>query len=175
MNIVLIGYRGSGKSTVGHRLAARLQMKFVDTDHLIEERHGVLIGDIVRSCGWDYFRAVEKQIIEEISTGDHWVIASGGGSVLEAENVRALKRNGLLIWLRADRETLRKRIEGDRGTFVRRPTLTGKGLIEELDEVMAYREPFYENAAGVELDTSRLDVAGVVERILAIVGEKDSE
>ena len=175
MNIVLIGYRCAGKSAVGSRLAARLQMKFVDTDNLIEERHGVLISDIVKSYGWDYFRAMENQIIEEISNQDHLVIASGGGAVLETGNVKALGRNGLIIWLKADGEAIRKRIEQDSRLFVRRPSLTGKGVLEELEEVMAYREPFYGRAAGVELDTSTLDVETVVDRILAILGEKNPE
>ena len=152
-----------------------MQMKFVDTDHLIEERHGVLISDIVKSYGWDYFRAMEKQIIEEISNQDHLVIASGGGAVLEAENVKALRRNGLMIWLKADREAIRKRIVQDHRTISTRPSLTGKGVIEELGEVMAYREPFYERAAEVQLDTSNMDVEVVVERISAILGEKNSE
>lgn len=153
-------------------MAARLQMRFMDTDHLIEERHGVLISDIVKSYGWDYFRAMEKQIIEEISNQDHLVIASGGGAVLETGNVKALGRNGLIIWLKADGEAIRKRIEQDSRPFVRRPTLTGKGALEELEEVMAYREPFYERAAGVELDTSNLDVEAAVEHILGIFDEK---
>jgi shikimate kinase len=172
MNVVLIGYRGSGKSTIGRRLATRLQMKFVDTDNLIEEHHGVLIRDIVESYGWDYFRAMEKQIIKEVSNQDHLVIAPGGGAVLEAENVTALKRNGLMIWLKADKEAIRKRIEQDPRAFVRRPSLTGKGVLEELEEVIAYREPFYKRAAGVEIDTSNLDVEAVVEAVLLILQER---
>jgi len=175
MNIVLIGYRGSGKSAVGRRLADRLQMKFVDTDLLIEGRHGVLISDIVESYGWDRFRAMEKQIIEEISSHDHLVIASGGGAVLEAENVKVLRRNGLMIWLKADGKTIRNRMGQDPSTFFRRPTLTGKGALEELEEMMAYREPFYKKAAGVEIDTSNLDVEAVVECILAILEERNPE
>lgn len=168
MNIVLIGYRCAGKSTVGSRLAVRLQMKFVDTDNLIEERQGTQIGDIVKSCGWEYFRAMEKQIIEEVSNQDHFVIAPGGGAILEAGNVMALRSNGLMIWLKADREAIRKRMEQDPRTFVRRPTLTGKGVLEELEEVMACRESFYERAAAVQLDTSTLDVEAVVENILSV-------
>ena len=172
MNIVLIGYRCAGKSAVGSRLAARLKMKFVDTDHLIEERHGVLISDIVESYGWDYFRDMEKQIVEEISNQDHLVIAPGGGAVLEAENVKVLRSNGLMIWLKADGEAIRNRMEQDPCTFARRPTLTGKGALEELEEVMAYREPFYERAAGVEIDTSNLNIETVVDAILLILKER---
>ena len=167
MNAVLIGYRCAGKTVVGKRLAERLQRRFVDTDDLLEGRLGIPISDIVKSYGWGHFRAMEKQIIEEISNQDSLVIAPGGGAVLEAKNVRALSRNGLIIWLKADGEAIRKRIEQDPRTFVRRPTLTGKGALEELEEVMAYRESFYQRAAEVELDTSNLDVESVVECILA--------
>ncbi len=168
MNIILIGCRGSGKSRVGRRLASQIERKFVDTDDLIESKEGK-ISDIVKSHGWDYFRAIEKRIIEEISREDNLVIALGGGAVLEVDNVDNLKRNGLTIWLKADPEVLRKRMEEDQRTSVSRPTLTGKGTIEELEEMMAYRDPFYEKAAKIQLDTSSLDVGAVVEKIMTMV------
>ena len=171
MNIVLIGYRGSGKSTVGSRLASRMKRRFVDTDDLIESKEGQ-ISDIVKSHGWDYFRAVEKRMIEEISREDNLVIALGGGAVLDPDNVVNLEGNGLIIWLKADREVLRKRMEQDPRTFASRPTLTGKGAVEELDEMIAYRNPFYDKAAKIQFDTSALDVEAVVENILTVLKEK---
>jgi len=171
MNIVLIGYRGSGKSTVGSRLAARLQMKFVDTDDLVESKEGH-ISDIVKSKGWDHFRNLEKTIIEEISKGDHLVIAPGGGAVLDADNVEALKRNGFIIWLKADQQTLLKRMNQDPGTNARRPTLTGKGTLEELKEVTSLREPIYERASEIQVDASIIDVEAVVEDILTVLKGK---
>ena len=102
----------------------------MDTDDLLEGRLGIAISDFVKSYGWGQFRALEKQIIEEISDQDHLVIASGGGAVLEAKNVMVLKRNGLVIWLKADRGATRKRMEEDTRNFFRRPTLTGKGVLE---------------------------------------------
>ncbi len=168
MNIVLIGYRGSGKSRVGRKLASRMGSKFVDTDDLIESKEG-RIGDIVKSRGWDYFRAIEKRMIEEISREDNLVIALGGGAVLDADNVVNLERNGLIVWLKADPEVLRKRIGEDDRTSVSRPTLTGKGTMEELEEVMAYRNRFYEKAGKIQLETSSLDAEAVVERLLAIL------
>jgi shikimate kinase len=172
MNIILIGVRGSGKSAVGSRLAARLKMKFVDTDDLVEERRGVPISDIVKSKGWDHFRRLEKTVIEEISKEDHLIIAPGGGAVLDADNVKALKRNGFVIWLKANQQTLLKRIQNDRGSSTRRPTLTGKGTLEEIEETITEREPFYEKASEVQIDTSKLDVEAVVERLLAIIKGK---
>ncbi len=171
MNIILIGYRGSGKSTVGRGLAYRIRRRFVDTDDLIESKEG-RISDIVKSRGWDYFRGIEKRIIGEISQKDNLVIALGGGAVLNIDNVEALKRNGLIIWLKADRDVLRKRMNGDSRTFASRPTLTGKGTIEELEEVMSFRNPFFFFFSKIQFDTSTLDVETVVESILAILKEK---
>jgi shikimate kinase len=172
MNIVLIGYRGSGKSTVGSRLAARLKMRFVDTDDLIEERQGAPISDIVKSHGWGHFRKLERSMIEEISKGNHLIIAPGGGAVLETDNVKALRKNGFIIWLKADKQTLLKRMNQDPGTNTRRPTLTGKGTSEELKEVMSLREPIYERVSEIQIDTSTLDVEAVVENILTVLKDK---
>jgi shikimate kinase len=171
MNIILIGYRGSGKSTVGSRLAARLQMKFVDTDDLIESKEGH-ISDIVKSKGWDHFRRLEKSVIEEISKGNNLIIAPGGGTVLDADNVKALKRSGFIIWLKADQQILLKRIQKDQVSSTRRPTLTGKGILEEIEETISEREPFYEKASEIQIDTSALDVEAVVEDILTILKRK---
>jgi shikimate kinase len=171
MNIILIGVRGSGKSAVGSRLAAHLQMKFVDTDDLIESKEGH-ISDIVKSKGWDHFRRLEKTVIEEISKEDHLIIAPGGGVVLDADNVNALKRNGLIIWLKADQQTLLKRIQKDQGSSTRRPTLTGKGTLEEIEETISEREPFYETASKVQIDTSMMDVEAVVKDILTVLKGK---
>jgi shikimate kinase len=172
MNIVLIGFRGAGKTVVGKRLAEQLQRKFVDTDDLIEERSNRSINEIVKFHGWDYFRALEKRIIEEVASQDHLVIAPGGGVVLETENVIALKRNGLIIWLKAKWPVLQKRMERDPQTFSQRPTLTGKGTLEELEEVISYREPFYGRAAEIQLDTSTLDVETVLDTLLSLLRER---
>jgi len=168
MNLVLIGYRCSGKTTVGRRIAPRLQMRFVDIDDLIEEFHGALISEIVKSHGWDHFRVMEKRVIKEISSEDNIIIAPGGGAVLNPDNVLALRKNGLMVWLKANGQAIRKRMEMDPRTYAQRPTLTGKGTFEELEEVMAYREPLYEKASEVQLDTSTLSVEVVVENIFSI-------
>ena len=173
MNIVLIGYRCAGKSTVGKRLASRLRRRFVDTDDLIEQRQQATIRAIVSSRGWDYFREVEKEVIREISSEDHLVIAAGGGVVLDPENVAALKTNGVIVWLKADRQVLHSRMIQDPRTVVQRPSLTGKGALEELDEVMASRSPSYEAAMEVQLDTSAMDENTVVESILSLLRDKN--
>ena len=172
MNLVLIGYRGSGKSTVGRKLASRLKMKFVDIDDLIEDHQGVPISDIVKSHGWGHFRKLERSAIEEITKEDRIIIAPGGGAVLDSDNVNALRENGLILWLKADKQTLLKRLHQDPGTNTRRPTLTGKGTSEELKEVMSVREPIYERVSEIQIDTSTLDVETVVEKVLTVVKDK---
>lgn len=170
MNIVLIGYRGSGKSAVGRRLASRTGRRFVDTDDLIESEEGK-ISDIVKSRGWDYFRSIEKRVIRETSEEDNLVLALGGGAVLDTDNVEALRKNGFIIWLKADTEVLRKRVKEDHRTLTSRPTLTERGAVQELEEVLAHRNPFYEKAGKIQLDTSSLDVEAVVEKILTVLKE----
>jgi len=172
MNLVLIGYRGSGKSTVGRKLASRLKMKFADIDDLIEDHQGVPISDIVKSHGWGHFRKLERSAIEEITKEDRIIIAPGGGAVLDSDNVNALRKNGLILWLKADKQTLLKRLHQDPGTNTRRPTLTGKGTTEELKEVMSVREPIYERVSEIQIDTSTLDVETVVEKVLTVVKDK---
>jgi len=148
-----------------------MRRRFVDTDDLIESKEGQ-ISDIVKSRGWDYFRAIEKRIVEEISQEDDLVIALGGGAVVDPDNIVNLERNGFIIWLKADQDVLLKRMNGDSRTFASRPTLTGKGTIEELEEMISFRNPFYDKAAMIQCDTSTLDVEAVVENILAVLKEK---
>jgi len=175
MNLVLVGCRTAGKTTVGRRLSASLRKTFVDTDDLIEEFQGIPIGEIVKIHGWDYFRAIERRVISEISSYDDLIIAAGGGAVLEPENVKALKRNGFIIWLKADIEILLQRMAKDPRTATGRPSLTGKGVLEELKEVLAHRENFYEQASEIQVDTSLLDVDGVANNVLSIFKERVEE
>jgi len=171
MNIVLIGFRCAGKTVVGKQLTDRLQRRFVDTDDLIESKEGQ-INEIVESHGWDYFRAIEKKMIEEISKEDNLVIALGGGAVLDPDNVVNMEKNGVIIWLKAEQEVLRKRMEQDPRTIASRPTLTGKGALEELEDMMVFRNPFYHKAAKIQINTSSMDVETVVENILTVLKEK---
>jgi shikimate kinase len=92
--------------------------------------------------------------------------------VLDPANVISLKKNGLVIWLKADRQVLYKRMDLDPRTKASRPALTGKGALEELEDIMAYRDPYYEKAADVQFDTADLEVEEVVESILSIIGER---
>lgn len=172
MNIVLIGYRGAGKSSVGRRMAIQLGRRFVDTDERIEKDMNASIAEIVKAQGWGYFRSLEKRVIREVSLEDDGVIAPGGGAVLDPENVRRLKENGLIFWLTAPCDILLERMKGDPKTKFNRPTLTGKGTLDEFRDVYQAREPLYEAAAEMKLDTSTLTVDEVVQRVVTILREK---
>ncbi len=172
MNLVLIGYRAAGKTTVGRRLSAYLRRVFVDSDDMIEKHQGTPIGDIVRCHGWDYFRAIEREIISEVSNYDNLIVSAGGGVVIDPENVKVLKRNGLIIWLKADVEVLLERMVRDLRSAIERPSLTGRGTLKEFKEVLVQRGPLYERASEVQVDTSLLDLDGVVNQVLSIFEER---
>ena len=156
MNIVLIGYRCSGKTTVGKILAKELGIDFVDTDVLIEESAGCSIDAIISREGWDHFRDIEKRLIEGISIRDNLVIATGGGVVMDEANVINLKRNGLVVWLKAEAGLIRKRMEKQERSGITRPSLTGTDTIEEINDVLAIRTPYYEQACDLRVDTTTL-------------------
>jgi shikimate kinase len=169
MNIYLTGYRGTGKSTAGKILAANLGMNFTDTDLEIVNRCGKSISEIVGKSGWSEFRRIEKEIIREISPLDRHVVATGGGAVLDDDNVRHMKKTGIVVWLRAAPRTLRKRIMEDDGTDEFRPALTADGTLGELDEVLASRKPFYEKAMDYSIDTDNRDISDICRDIMNMI------
>jgi shikimate kinase len=171
MNVVLIGFRGSGKSTVGKRLAGRLRMSFMDTDEMIEQREGRSIREMVESRGWAHFRSIEKEIVRGISEGDGLVIASGGGAVVDPENVSAFKRNGFIVWLQADQEVLLNRVNLDTETLNRRPALTAGETAQEIEALIASRARSYSDASDIQVDTTSLDLETVVKRIMELLDQ----
>lgn len=158
MSTALLGYRGSGKSTVGRLLAERLRQTFVDTDELVARRAGVSIKDIFDRQGEAAFRDMENQVVAEVSQLADHVIALGGGAVLREDGRRLLKGGGLkLIYLRCEPDELVKRIASDPATSRTRPDLTELGGgIEEVRRVLAAREPVYRAVMTAELDVTHL-------------------
>jgi shikimate kinase len=166
MNVVLIGYRCSGKTEVGKALAEKMNRLFLDTDGLMEQRSGSTIEAMVATRGWDHFRDRERKMVAEISQRSHLVIATGGGVVLDGENVRNLKRNGWLVWLKAPARVLRERMAKDRCQGKGRPSLTDADPLDEIEAVLKQREPYYDRASDWAVDTSELDIAQVTSLIL---------
>ena len=107
MNIVLIGYRCSGKTAVGKIVARELGRNFLDMDALIEENAGCSIETIISRKGWDHFREIEKRLVEEVSRKDNLIIATGGGVVVDEGNVKNLRKNGWIVWLNGKAEVLK--------------------------------------------------------------------
>ena len=166
MNIVLIGYRGTGKSTVGRQLAARLGRALVSTDTEIVKRAQRTIPEIVGQQGWEYFRDLESEICSEIASRDQLVVDTGGGAILRARNVEALKANGTVFWLTASVETIARRI----GSGNQRPSLTGtKSFVDEIQDVLRERTPKYQAAADHIIVTDGRSTSQLMETVLALV------
>ena len=164
MNVVLIGYRGTGKSTVGKIVAARLGRILVSTDVEIVKLVGQSIPEIVAKHGWEYFRDLETKICQDLAGRDGVVIDTGGGAILRSQNVEGLKRTGKLFWLTASVETIAKRI----GSDTQRPSLTGtKSFVDEIQDVLRDRTPKYQAAADDVIETDGRSVMQVAEEILA--------
>lgn len=165
MNIVLIGYRGTGKSHVGRLLSEKLSFPYVSIDKAIVLRAGMSIPEIVSQFGWPGFRDRESQEVREIAVWDGIVIDTGGGVVERPENVEALRENGFLIWLKASVATIVSRIAGGGD----RPALTdGKSFTEEVAEVLEKRIPLYRSAAMHEIDTDGLAPEEIAEQIVQL-------
>jgi len=158
MNIVLVGYRCSGKTTVGKALAEKLGRVFVDTDEVIQQDAGSTIEEMVSKKGWECFREIEKRVIQEVSGMDLLVIATGGGALMDQENVRNLKENGWIVWLKADAHVLHKRMKRDEKRGKTRPSLTGADSLQEIEQVLAGRLPFYEGAGDFTVEADRLSI-----------------
>jgi shikimate kinase len=167
MNLVLIGYRGTGKSTVAGLLAEQLEMEVVSLDREIVRQAGRSVADIVAERGWPHFRDLESEVTKRICERDRIIIDAGGGVILRPENVRHLRRRGTLFWLRASVPVIVARIES--GTD--RPALTpGRSFTEEVQDVLRERTPLYRSAADYHVDTdarSPGEVAAEVARLYA--------
>ena len=164
MNVVLIGYRGTGKSTVGKLVAARLDRVLVSTDAEIVKLVGQSIPEIVEQHGWEYFRDLETKICQDLAGRNGVVIDTGGGAILRSQNAEGLKRTGKLFWLTAPVETIAKRIGAD----TQRPSLTGtKSFLDEIQDVLRERTPKYQAAADYIIETDGKSATQVADEILA--------
>jgi len=166
MNIVLIGYRCSGKTAAGIILAQRLAREFLDTDRLIAQEAGEPLERVIAEKGWNQFREMERSVIETSSTRDNLVIATGGGVVMDEGNVRRLRSNGLLVWLTAITRVLKERMVKEISLGRVRPSLTGADPVDEIDEVLKIRASLYKRASDLTVDTTKHDPQGVAQIII---------
>lgn len=170
-NIVLTGFMGTGKSAVGRYLARCLQMDFVDTDEEIERRTGLKIPEIFAKYGENYFRAEESKVVEEVAGRENCVIATGGGVVLNPENIRKLRERGVIILLEASPEVIAERVLASE----ERPLLScSRDPVGRIKELLKFRAPFYQNC-DLRIDTSCLGLEKVVEKIVSLLEEQGWE
>jgi shikimate kinase len=167
MNVTLIGYRGSGKSAVAAPLARRLGWTAIDADHEIESRAGRSIREIFERAGEPEFRRLERETLADLLSRDQFVIAAGGGAILDEGTRDRMRQAGPVVWLRAPADVLFERIAADPVTAERRPNLTAAGGLEEIVRLLSVREPLYRDAATLSIDVSRLSVEDVVKQIIA--------
>ena len=160
-NLALVGFMGTGKSSVGRSLADFLHFGFVDTDELIERRANKTIPEIFSQHGEPVFRDLEKKIVAELATQRQLVISTGGGLAANPENLASLKTHALVICLWASPETIWERVR----TQSHRPLLQTPDPLGKIRELLAQREPFYKQA-DVLVNTERRSVKEVVQHVL---------
>lgn len=168
--IFLVGYRCTGKSTVGRALAARLGWSFADADDHVEAAAGKSIKEIFATEGEFAFRELESAALTELCKRNACVIATGGGAILREANREALKARGRVVWLTATPETVLNRLQTDPTTGARRPNLTAAGGEEEVRALIAFREPLYRQVAHFAIATDTLSPAEIADVVFQRVG-----
>jgi len=161
-NIALIGFMAVGKSAVGRNLAKRLHRRFVDLDRIIEKRAGLKVREIFEQKGEPYFRELEKRTLSDLLQKPGYVIATGGGVVMDEENLRLLQEKTLLVCLSASTDTILARV----GNGTKRPLLKGSDRRERVEELVKLRADKYAQAH-ITVDTSELSIEQVVNQIVA--------
>jgi len=169
-SIALIGFMGTGKTVVGKALAEKLNKKFVEMDALIEQKAGKPIPEVFQEDGEIAFRELEIEVAKEVSQGKNQVIACGGGVVLNKINIDRLKKESVIVYLTASPEAILKRTSSDGD---KRPLLQASDKASVIRAMLSFRQPFYEQAADITIDTSQLDIDAVVEQIIIKAEENE--
>lgn len=167
MNVILVGYRGTGKSTVAALLGRRLGREVVSLDREIVARAGRSIPELVAEHGWEHFRDLEEAVVRNCAAGQGRILDCGGGVVEREANFEILRHAGRVFWLTASVASIVARIGGDD----QRPSLTGaQSFVEEVGAVLARRTPLYRRLCHVEIATDGLAPEAVVEQIARQLG-----
>ena len=166
MNLVLIGYRATGKTTLARLLAEQLGWQWIDADVEIEQRAGKPIARIFAEDGEPAFRDLEVRVIADLCARPRLVLAAGGGAPMRAESRQAMRAGGRVVWLQALPKTIHARMSGDATTASRRPSLTDKNPLDEIVHLLAQRAPIYRQTAHLAIDTEGKRPPQIVEEIL---------
>lgn len=169
VTIILIGYRATGKTSVGMLLAEKLGFSFIDADHAIEQKENQCISDMVAEHGWDYFRTKEKEMLLELAEKKEHIIATGGGAILHQDIWKTVKESGVVIWLKADTQTICTRLAGDEVSDTQRPSLTGADILKEVSSVLATRTPLYATSSHITVDATN-SIEDIVADVLQQLG-----
>lgn len=161
-NIFLIGFMGTGKTTVSKELSELVQLQEIDLDAEIEKREAMKIKDIFEKYGEEHFRKLEHEVIREFEEKSGYVVSCGGGAVLRQENVDSMKKNGVVVLLTAKPETIFQRVRYGEN----RPLLNGNMNVEYITNLLQARESYYQGAADVVIETDDKSPKKIAEEIM---------
>jgi shikimate kinase len=167
INIYLVGFMGTGKSTVGREVAKKKKRQFIDLDELIELKEKRRICDIFAKDGEAYFRRIEKQVLKEVAKDKKFVVACGGGIVIDPDNIQIMKKTGVIICLTASPEVILKRVT----EYKYRPLLNVNDPGKQIELLLKLRSPYYAQADKT-INTSGISVKEVVNRVLKLMAKE---
>ena len=166
-NIYLVGFMGTGKTAVGRQLAKKKEWQFVDLDDLIELQEKRTISSIFVQDGEPYFRQVEKKVLQKVAKEKKFVVACGGGIVLDKDNLKIMKKTGIIICLSASPQVILERT----ATYYHRPLLNVSNPKKQIELLLKLRAPYYAQAHQT-IDTSQISIGEAVDKILKLVQKK---
>ncbi|MDK2918452.1 MAG: shikimate kinase [Candidatus Petromonas sp.] len=164
-NIVLIGFMGTGKTTVGKKVAEKISLSFIDSDEEIVKKSGMSINEIFNRFGEEYFRKIEGEVIEELSNLEGYVISTGGGIVKNQENILNLKGKGAIIYLNGSAKKIEENIKKDADN---RPLLKTDNVLNKIISLLEERKDLYRKAMDFEIIIDSLSVDEVAEKVIDI-------
>ena len=165
-NIVFIGFMGCGKTSVGRKISLKLKREFIDTDDFIEKREGMKISEIFDKKGEAYFRGLEAELCQRYSQPKSKIIATGGGIIKNSENLTALKKGGIVIYLKSTPKQIAINLKHDNS----RPLLQVANKEAKIAELMEARRPLYEKYADVTIDVTNIDIDDTIDKVLYYTG-----